>query len=58
MKAKLPSILAGQAWPAAQIREDSPSPLAEDPDEDWRRILDLFPPSDVVWIGNKDRFRA
>jgi hypothetical protein len=48
----LPTILKRYRWEYAEISKDSPTPL---PDHEvagqWKEILQLFKPSDVVWIG-------
>ena len=37
----------------ADIWEQSPTRLLDDPSGDWRLLLHLFQPEDVIWIGNK-----
>lgn len=37
----------------AELWALSPVPLHEDPRHDWRLLLSLFHPDDVVWIGGK-----
>ncbi len=36
----------------AELWESSPVRLLDDPRDDWRLLLSLFPPDDVVWIGD------
>ena len=40
-----------QRWHPSDMWEDSPDPLRGDCSNDWRKILALFEPDDVVWIG-------
>lgn len=51
-KASLQTILAEHDWPTSDIWESSPSRLLEDPAGDWRLLLQLFSPGDVLWIGD------
>ncbi len=46
------SILTDYNWPPSDIWESSPVRLTDDPANDWRHLLGIFPPDDVVWIGN------
>ena len=48
----LPRILTRFPWPAEQIFSDSPGGVADDPEHDWRLILSLFAPDDLLWIGD------
>src|SRR5262249_35223138 len=53
-KVSLPVILRqfGDYGPA-DFWEDSPYRLLDSPENDWRLLLQLFKPSDVVWCGSK-----
>ena len=41
-----------QRWHPSDMWEDSPDKLLDDCTNDWRKILALFEPDDVVWIGD------
>ena len=41
-----------QRWHPSDMWEDSPDSLLGDCSDDWRKILALFEPDDVVWIGD------
>jgi hypothetical protein len=47
------AILEKHCLDPADLWESSPIRLTDDPANDWRLLLQLFKPSDVVWIGNK-----
>jgi hypothetical protein len=47
----LPVIPKQFAWSPADMSEDSPIRLLEDPASDWRLLLGLFDLAAVVWIG-------
>lgn len=62
-KRGLPIILSDYRWSVDQISAGSPELVHHD----WRQVLQLFAPTDVVWIGDKkdsghpqfaDRFRS
>lgn len=40
------------AWPPADMWEDSPLRLLDDPERDWDFWLALWQPDDIVWVGN------
>ena len=40
-----------QRWHPSDMWEDSPDKLLDDCTNDWRKVLALFEPDDVVWIG-------
>jgi hypothetical protein len=44
-------ILVEYATDPADLFEQSPCRLLDGPENDWRLLLRLFPPSDTVWIG-------
>ena len=46
-------ILQEYAIEPADIWEESPVRLLDDPKDDWRLLLHLFDETDVIWIGNK-----
>jgi hypothetical protein len=46
-------ILKKYALAPADLWEESPIRLLDDPEDDWRRLLHLFDEKDVVWIGDK-----
>ena len=48
----LPAILQRYNWPLVDMWSESPENL-DDTDTDWRRLLSLFAPDEVVWIGDK-----
>lgn len=48
----LAAILAGNGVNEADFRDSSPHPLEGDPADDWRLLLSMFAPDDVVWIGH------
>jgi hypothetical protein len=50
-KASLPGILRDFAVDPAELFESSPVQLGDDATNDWRLLLELFNPDDVVWIG-------
>ena len=39
-------------WPLTEIIDDSPIRLADEPENDWKLFLTLFPPTDILWIGS------
>ena len=41
-----------QGWHPADMWEDSPCRLLDDCTHDWRRLLQLFGETDVIWIGD------
>jgi len=45
-------VLREYATDPAGLFEQSPCRLLEGPENDWRLLLGLFRPADVVWIGN------
>lgn len=47
----LSAILSTNARPPAEYFDLSPVRLLDDPINDWRLLLSLFAPDDVVWIG-------
>jgi hypothetical protein len=49
----LPYILEKFHVEPADIWEESPVRLLDDPKDDWRLLLALFHEDDVVWIGDK-----
>jgi hypothetical protein len=49
----LPEILSRYAMGPADFFELSPVRLTDDPTRDWRTLLQLFKPDDVLWIGDK-----
>ena len=51
--ASLEVVLKKYPMPMADWWELSPSRLLDDPSGDWRLLLSLFHPGDVVWIGGK-----
>ena len=51
-KASLARILAEHRVGCADARESSPVPLRDDPRENWRLLLRLFPADGIVWIGD------
>jgi hypothetical protein len=52
-RASLPMILAEYATDPAEFFEASPVRLDGDPAKDWRLLVGLFAPAEVVWIGPK-----
>lgn len=48
----LEPILRDFATDPADLWEPSPVRLLGDPSDDWQLLLSLFPPDDVVWIGD------
>jgi hypothetical protein len=50
-KASMTEILDKHSLGAADLWEKSPVRLTCDPAKDWRLLLKLFQPDDVVWIG-------
>lgn len=46
-------ILKKHPMPMVEWFELSPCRLLDDPSDDWRLLLSLFQPNDVVWIGGK-----
>ena len=49
----LPELLRRYAMGPADFFELSPVRLTDDPAADWRILLQLFKPEDVLWIGGK-----
>jgi hypothetical protein len=49
----LSQILDGCKMGPADFWESSPVPLKEEASNDWRLLLQLFQPEDVIWIGGK-----
>jgi len=47
----LPKILETFATDPVEFFEESPVRLLDDPANDWRFLLQLFEPDDVIWIG-------
>jgi len=45
-------ILATHATDPADLLDKSPTSLSESPESDWKLLLRLFAPSDIVWIGD------
>jgi len=50
-RAKLLASLRSE-WAPAEIRAESPGRIPEDPAEQARAVLRLFPEGDVLWIGD------
>lgn len=50
-EASLPQILKDHATDPVDYFELSPMRLLDDPSNDWRMLLGLFQPDDIVWIG-------
>lgn len=48
------SIFKHYAWPYAKIKADSSTDLGRDSTHHWRRMLGLFMPYDIIWVGNVD----
>jgi len=51
--ASLPQILAQYEISPSDYFELSPVRLTDDPAHDWRLLLRLFKPDDILWIGDK-----
>ena len=49
---KLLDRIMEQKWEPADMWEDSPYRLLNDPTHDWRRMLGLFDDTDTIWIGD------
>ena len=49
---KLLNRIIEQKWETADMWEDSPYRLLDDPTHDWRRMLGLFDDTDTIWIGD------
>jgi len=49
----LKEILRAYEKEPAAFYESSPTRLLQDPYDDWRLLLRLFKPEDIVWIGSK-----
>lgn len=52
-QSSLKVILNDYAMDPGDLFEFSPLSLLDDPARDWRLLLTLFEPDDVLWIGNK-----
>jgi hypothetical protein len=50
--ATLPGILRDFAWPLADCWHESPV-SGGDMEQDWRLLVGLFQPDDVIWIGGE-----
>jgi len=48
----LAKVIADHRRDLAELFEESPVRLLDDPEDDWRLLLALFPPDAVVWIGD------
>lgn len=45
------TVFSSFAWEPADMWEDSPERLIDDPKEDWRLFLNIFNDEDVLWNG-------
>ena len=45
-------VFAEYQWSMVDMSEDSPVRLNGEPADDWKLLLALFPPTDVLWIGS------
>jgi hypothetical protein len=48
----LPLIIEQYPGSTADLWEESPVRLLDDPEDGWRLLLHLFNPGDIVWIGS------